>query len=236
MNSTPEAGAVRRMFAAIANRYDRANRILSGGIDLWWRHRLVREVRRRSPQSVVDLATGSGDVAFALLKHLPPTVRIQGLDFCEPMLDCARARLARLGAPSRLSFANGDCLNLPLPDNSTDAVTIAFGVRNFEDRLKGLQEMHRVLRPDGHAFILEFSQPYRPLRPFYYFYLKTILPRIAALVTRNRDAYNYLAGTIEKFPDRSTLSHQLIQAGFNDVHAIPMTGGIVALHIAHRTP
>lgn len=236
MSTVPEAGAVRRMFATIAGRYDRANRILSGGIDVLWRRRLVREVRRRRPLVVADLATGSGDVAFALLKGLPATTRIRAMDFCEPMLDQAKARREKMGLPAgRLAFEHGDCLNLPLSDCSVDAVTIAFGVRNFEDRLQGLREMHRILQPDGHLFILEFSQPYPLVRPFYYFYLKVILPRIAALVTRNKDAYDYLAGTIEDFPDRATLSHQLTQAGFGPVDAIPMSGGIVALHIARRS-
>ncbi len=232
MNPAPEAGAVQRMFAAIATRYDRANRILSGGIDILWRRRLVYEVRRHHPGVIADLATGSGDVAFALVKGLPVSTRVIALDFCEPMLEQARRRRKKLQIPeSKLHFQYGDCLNLELPDDSVDAVTISFGVRNFQDRPCGLREMRRIIRPGGHVFILEFSQPYPALRPFYYFYLKTILPRIAALVTRNRDAYEYLAGTIEDFPDRPVLTRQLQQAGFKTVHAIPMTGGIVALHI-----
>lgn len=222
------------MFAGIATRYDLANHLLSGGIDFYWRRRLVRMVAACHPQTVLDLATGSGDVAFALQKELPADCRITGMDFCQPMLDQAEEKKIKFASPANLQFALGDCMNLPVESNSVDAVTIAFGVRNFEDRHRGLREIHRVLKPGGSLFVLEFSQPVKAFRPFYYFYLKTLLPFLAGITTGRKDAYHYLADTIEGFPDKITLSRQLESAGFNQVRAIGLTFSIVAIHHAHK--
>ena len=220
------------MFSRIAGRYDLANRALSLGIDRAWRDRLVEEVWSRKPSLVVDLATGSGDVAFELRQELPPNVRIEGLDFCEPMLDEARRKQAKRGF-GNMSFAHGDILSLPLNDAYADAVTIAFGYRNLGDRHRGLLEMRRILKPDtGHLYILEFSQPNSAVRPFYYFYLNSLLPNIAGMLTGDRAAYRYLSDSIEAFPDRKGVSAELRQAGFRDIKALPMTFGTVALHIA----
>ncbi len=228
----PDPQKVSSMFSRIAAKYDLANRALSLGIDTLWRDRLVEEVWLQNPARVVDLATGSGDVAFALRQELPPAVQIDGLDFCEPMLDEARRKQIRAGH-QRMSFAFGDILALPLPDASADAATIAFGYRNLADRHAGLLEMRRILRPaTGRLYILEFSQPCAPVRPFYYFYLKTILPKLAGAITGDTAAYQYLSDSIEAFPPREDVSAELQQAGFRDIRAIPMTFGAVALHIA----
>lgn len=231
----PEASSVRTLFAGIAGRYDFANHLLSGGVDYYWRHVLAKKVAARQPAHVVDLATGSGDVAFTLARHLPKETSIQGLDFCEPMLDQARRKLQENSRLSnrRISFATGDCLSLPLVNASADAVTIAFGLRNLEDRASGLREMRRILSPGtGWLYVLEFTQPDAWLRPFYFLYLKTVLPGLAALTTRRRDAYEYLAGSIEAFPARPEISRELQDAGFTDIHATGLTGGIVAIHEA----
>jgi len=220
------------MFGEIAHRYDAANHLLSGGVDFYWRRVLVSMVARTNPQTVVDLATGSGDVAFALRQGLPETVAITGLDFCEPMLDEARTKQRARFGDEGIRFDFGDCMELPLTDNSIDAITIAFGVRNFEDRRRGLSEMRRVLRPGGRAFILEFSQPSRWFRPCYYAYLKFVLPALAGLATGKKNAYDYLACSIEGFPSRSELSTQIREAGFADAPARPLTFGIVAIHEA----
>lgn len=233
----PEGVAVNTMFAGISRRYDFANHLLSGGVDYLWRSFLTRRVKVHRPRSVVDLATGTGDVAFALHRALGNGVAILGMDFCEPMLDLARAKAARLPASEgrpNVRFQTADALALPLGDNSVDLVTVAFGVRNFEDRLAGLREMHRVLCPGGVALVLEFSQPFGWFRPIYYTYLKVVLPWIAALVTGRRDAYQYLAGSIESFPTRSALSQQIEEAGFGSVRAWPLTFGIVAVHEASK--
>ncbi len=219
------------MFSGIADRYDRANRCLSLGIDVYWRSRTVRRVKQANPQRVIDFATGSGDIALALRKKLSPQTEVIGMDFCEPMLDEARKKAKGIEG---ISFRTGDCLDLPLEDNFIDACTIGFGLRNFEDREAGLREMLRVLRPGGCLLVLEFSQPFALLRPFYYFYLNKVLPKIAGRITGDVQAYQYLGGTIGSFPDRAELSQQILASGFDRVSATPLTGGIVALHQAWK--
>src|SRR5882757_3381910 len=188
----PDPKAVNTMFARIAGRYDLANHLLSGGVDYWWRQRLVRAVHDVHPETVLDLATGSGDVAFALADGLPAGTRITGMDFCEPMLEEAVKKRAASPRWSSIEFRQGDGMALPLPDNSFDAVTISFGLRNMADRHAALSEMRRVLRPGGKLFVLEFSQPYPWFRPCYFAYLKYLLPVIAGFVTGDKNAYDYL--------------------------------------------
>ena len=220
------------MFARIAGRYDLANHLLSGGVDYWWRQRLVRAVHDARPKSVLDLATGSGDVAFALTDGLPPGVQVTGMDFCQPMLDEAVKKRAASARWSGIEFKPGDGLALPLPDALFDTVTISFGLRNMADRARALREMRRVLRPGGRLYVLEFSQPYFWFRPFYYAYLKFALPAIAGVVTGDRFAYEYLCGSIEQFPGRDAMVEEIRLAGFSSVNATPLTFGIVALHEA----
>ena len=220
------------MFARIAGRYDLANHLLSGGVDYYWRQRLVRAVHDAHPAAILDLATGSGDVAFALADGLPGQVKLTGMDFCQPMLDEAVKKRAASLRWSDIEFKQGDGMALPLPDQSFDAVTISFGLRNMADRDKSLREMRRVLRPGGRLFVLEFSQPFFWFQPFYYAYLKFILPGIAALVTGDRSAYEYLCGSIEHFPGLVAMTEEIRHAGFTSVTATPMTFGIVALHEA----
>lgn len=232
----PDPVAVNSMFGRIARRYDLANLILCGGIDSWWRNRLVAAVRKHGARHVLDLATGSGDVAFALSRGLSPDVTIVGADFCQPMLDEAENKKRVAGTPryENVTFRQADALALPFVDESFDAVTISFGLRNLADRARGLRGMHRVLRPGGALFVLEFSQPHAWLRPLYYFYLRKILPAIAGVVTGDREAYVYLNTTIGQFPDRDALAAEVRAAGFTRVAARPMTFGIVALHEAQR--
>lgn len=228
----PDPKAVNSMFARIAARYDVANHLLSGGVDFWWRQRLVRLVHDMHPDAVLDLATGSGDVAFALADGLPPGVRLTGMDFCQPMLDEAVKK--RTASPRWLAieFIQGDGMALPLPDAVFDAVTVSFGLRNMADRHKALSEMRRVLRPGGRLFVLEFSQPHFWFRPFYYTYLRYVLPVVAGAVTGDKGAYDYLCGSIEQFPGRAAMSAEILRAGFATVNATPLTCGIVALHEA----
>jgi demethylmenaquinone methyltransferase/2-methoxy-6-polyprenyl-1,4-benzoquinol methylase len=232
----PDPVAVNSMFARIARRYDVANHLLSGGLDLWWRKCLVKAVRGHAPSNVLDLATGSGDVAFALSRGLPAGARIVGMDFCQPMLDQANAKKAGLAADRQaaLSFQPGDGLALPLPDAGFDAVTISFGLRNMADRHRSLREMHRVLRPGGRLFVLEFSQPQAWFRPFYYFYLRRLLPLVAGVITGDRAAYVYLNETIGQFPGRAALAAEISAAGYNRVTARSLTFGTVALHEAAK--
>ena len=229
----PEGIKVQKMFAGIAKRYDLANTLLSGGACHYWARKLVRLVAKEKPQQIADLATGSGDIAFALRKRLPEA-EIGAYDFCEAMLDVARERQQRQNTQPEIRFAFGDCMQLPLESDSTDALTIAYGVRNFEDRPRGLRELHRILRPGGKAFILEFTQPATLFRPFYYLYLKLALPLIAWAITGDRKAYDYLAGSIESFPPKEKLSEELRVAGFSEVRALGLTFSIVAVHIATK--
>jgi demethylmenaquinone methyltransferase/2-methoxy-6-polyprenyl-1,4-benzoquinol methylase len=228
----PDPKAVNTMFARIAGRYDVANHLLSGGIDYWWRQRLVRAVHDARPGTILDLATGSGDVAFALADGLPFETKITGMDFCQPMLDEAVKKKQRSGRGQGIDFKQGDGMALPLPDRSIDAVTISFGLRNMADRHKSLSEMHRILRPGGRLFVLEFSQPHFWFRPVYYAYLKLLLPVIASVVTGDRSAYEYLCVSIELFPGRAAMAEEIRRAGFDSVTATPLTFGIVALHEA----
>jgi len=221
------------MFAGISRRYDFANHLLSGGMDFYWRRALVKSVRKEAPAHIVDLATGSGDVAFAIAQALPGA-HILGLDFCEPMLDEARLKQKKSPGMENITFQFGDCLNLPCPDNTADVVTISFGLRNLEDRHQGLTEMLRILKPGGLLVILEFTQPASWFRPIYYVYLKTILPLLARLATGNRSAYDYLAGSIESFPTRESLATEIDTAGFAGVSARGLSASIVAIHQARK--
>lgn len=227
----PQGAAIRTMFAGIARRYDLTNRILSFGMEGIWRRRLVRLAAERRPADIADLATGSGVVAFELKKALP-AARVSGYDFCRPMIDVAETKQASLPAAEKIPFALGDCMALPLADASLDALTIAYGVRNFEDRPKGLRELRRVLRAGGAAYIMEFTQPAWWMRPFYYIYLKTLLPLVAWAATGDRKAYEYLGGSIASFPAKEQISEELRAAGFSKVRAIGLTGSIIAIHVA----
>ncbi len=229
--SGPDPAAVEATFSSVAPRYDLANHWLSGGIDFYWRKRLVKLAQKNNPTDILDLATGSGDVLFALRKGLGDKVNLTGLDFCEPMLEQARKKRSLRGlAECANQFLHGDCLSLPFEDNSFDLITIAFGLRNLADRGKGLKEMHRVLRTGGRLIILEFSQPYLWFRPFYYSYLRGILPWVARCLTGDRDAYLYLGTSIAGFPNREGLGKEIEKAGFDQVKAEPLTFSIVALH------
>lgn len=227
----PRAEEVRLMFGRIARRYDLVNRILSLGMCVGWRNALVRAAADRRPRRVADLATGSGDVAFALRAALPAESEVVGYDFCEPLLELARARAVREGVAG-LRFLAGDCLRLPLPDGSMDAVTIAYGVRNLEDRPRGLRELRRVLRPGGAALILEFSQPDRWFSPLHFLQVRLVAPVLAALVTGDISAYRYLAVSIAGFPDAEGLSRELAEAGFARVRHRRLLFGTVAIHEA----
>ena len=233
--SKPDPEAVRATFESVAPRYDLANHFLSGGIDFYWRKKLVKLAAEHTCDDVLDLATGSGDVLFALRDGLSHKTAITGVDFCEPMLEEARnKRDARGLNEDSNKFIWGDCLSLDFPDNSFDLITISFGLRNLADREKGLKEMNRVLKPGGRLIVLEFSQPFFWFRPFYYFYLRLILPWMARLVTGDRDAYLYLGSSISAFPDRFGLVKEFENAGFEKIRFTSLTFAIVALHLGYK--
>jgi demethylmenaquinone methyltransferase/2-methoxy-6-polyprenyl-1,4-benzoquinol methylase len=215
------------MFSAIARRYDLANRLLSCGADFYWRNRAATTAANWSPARIVDLATGTGDLALALGRKLPQA-EISGVDFSEEMLARARRKGLR-----RTILA--DAMQLPFASGSVDCVTIAFGLRNLPDYSSGLREMQRVLRPGGHLLVLEFSLPrVAMLRAIYRFYLHRCLPVVGAWLTRERGAYQYLGESIEQFPDAGAMLHLLEQSGFQDRRVEPLSGGIVTLYTAAK--
>ena len=215
---------VQTLFGAIARRYDLANHLLSGGLDFFWRRRAAQIVKSWNPGNILDLATGSGDVALTLRRHCPQA-HIVGADFCVPMLREA----VRKGSGPVLA---ADGLALPFAPASFDAVTVAFGLRNMASWPGALGEMHRVLRPGGHVLILDFSVPPPPLRALYRFYLHRLLPRFAGWLTGERGAYEYLGESIERFPSGQTMCALLESAGFVEPLALPLSGGIVSLYTA----
>jgi demethylmenaquinone methyltransferase/2-methoxy-6-polyprenyl-1,4-benzoquinol methylase len=227
-NSQQDPQFIRRTFASIATRYDFANHTLSLGVDFAWRAKAAALVKSWAPRRVLDLATGSGDLALALGKACPGA-EVIGADFCEPMLRQAQKK----GAP-HLVNANGT--QLPFRSGVFDAVTVAFGLRNMASWPGAIAEMARVLRPGGHMLILDFSLPSHPLlRSLYRVYLHHGLPRIAAALTGNRGAYQYLGESIESFP-RGVEMLRLIEAGgFELAGARPLCFGVASLYVATRS-
>jgi demethylmenaquinone methyltransferase / 2-methoxy-6-polyprenyl-1,4-benzoquinol methylase len=226
-NPSPGKGlAVQRLFGAIAKRYDFANHLLSGGLDFFWRKRAANIVKSWNPATVLDLATGSGDLARALGKACPSAM-IVGADFCLPMLQVARRKRAR-------HLVQADGMRLPFRSATFDAVTIAFGLRNMESWPDALAEMARVLKPGGHLLVLDFSVPKGRMRGAYRFYLHKVLPRIASTVTGEKSAYEYLADSIEVFPSGDAMNELIGEAGFHAARCEALTGGIVSLYTATR--
>ncbi len=220
-----DAAFVKEAFAGIADRYVCTNHVLSLGLDILWRKRLVRRVAAAAPKTILDLATGSGDVLSAL-KRIYPEARGIGVDFCPEMLVHARRR----GLPNLLV---ADALRLPFASGSFDAVTVAFGLRNMASWPDALGEMHRVLRPGGRLFLLDFSLPSSPfLRQPYAFYLHRLLPCIAGFLTGKREAYAYLAQSIDRFPCGTAMEALLAQCGFHSVRIRPLTFGVASIYAA----
>ena len=218
--------AVRLMFDRVAPRYDLANHLLSGGIDFLWRARAVRTVEAWGAKRILDLATGSGDLALALQRRLPEA-EVTGADFSTEMLKRAHAKGVK-----RTVIA--DALALPFADGAFDCVTVAFGLRNMADWGGALREMARVLEPRGNVLILDFAVPEGILRPAYRFYLHRCLPTVAALVTGQGDAYEYLGASIESFPSGAAMEALLRENGFTAPTSQPLTGGIAALYTAEK--
>ena len=213
---------VKGAFARICKKYSLANHVLSMGTDILWRRKVGRLVAEHKPGRILDVATGTGDLALELQRSCPDA-DVMGADFCEEMLAIARDR----GLKESLV---ADGLELPFEDDSFDVVTVAFGLRNMSDWKGGLQEMARVLRPSGLLLVLDFSLPEGLLRRPYAFYLNRILPRIAGLLTGERDAYDYLAGSIERFPSGGAMLDLLSEAGLREQAWKPLTKGIASIY------
>ena len=216
--------SVRAMFGRIARRYDLANHLLSGGTDFLWRRRAAKIVANWEPRDVLDLASGSGDLALAIQARLP-NAKIIAADFSPEMLEIARGK----GVANTVV---ADALQLPFENGSFDVVTVAFGLRNMADWDRALSEMRRVLREKGHLLVLDFSLPTGALRPAYRFYLHRCLPLFAGIVTGEKAAYDYLGGSIEKFPSGASMLELIERNGFKNASASPLTGGIATIYTA----
>jgi demethylmenaquinone methyltransferase/2-methoxy-6-polyprenyl-1,4-benzoquinol methylase len=224
---------VRRMFGEIAGRYDLLNHLLSLGIDRYWRWRTVRRVPPAGDDPILDLCTGTGDLALAYVRAARGSARVVGADFCHEMLVISEEKARRAGTNGELVFLEADAQRLPLPDNHFQIVCVAFGLRNVTDTDRGLSEMVRVCRPGGRVAVLEFSQPsWQPFRALYGWYFHHVLPRIGQALARNRlDAYNYLPQSVGDFPSGEALAERLRAAGLRDVRHYPLSLGVATLYL-----
>jgi demethylmenaquinone methyltransferase/2-methoxy-6-polyprenyl-1,4-benzoquinol methylase len=223
---------VAAMFNAISPKYDALNRILSAGIDQSWRRKTLREIRATGALNVLDVATGTADLALALAKGIPGS-KVVGVDISSGMLEVGRSKVRAKDLEGRVRLDLGDGEQLPYEVSSFGAVTVAFGVRNFENLEQGLRDMRRVLEPGGTLAVLEFSQPTAwPLRSLYLFYFKNILPRIGRMVSKDASAYTYLPNSVQAFPYGEAFAAKLREAGFKSVRVRPLTFGIASLYLA----
>ena len=222
------------MFDRISPKYDALNHILSLNIDKVWRKKTAKIVSKTQPKTILDLATGTADLAIAMAKH-SPQAHIIGLDISEKMLEIGKEKLKLQNLENQIELHHGDAASLPFEDARFDAVTVAFGVRNFEDLSKGLSEMHRVLKTNGHAVILEFSMPERfPVKQLYNFYFKHLLPNIGKWVSKDGNAYSYLPHSVEKFPKPSDFCNILGSFGLKNCQIKPLSFGIATLYVANK--
>lgn len=233
-SESEHARRVRQMFGRIAGRYDLLNHLMSGNTDRRWRRLVAKRLRPAlGPGArVLDVACGTGDLAFAIRESLPGA-RVVGVDFCRPMLELASDKAADSG--SAVPFVEGDALRLPFGDRSFDAVTIGFGLRNLAGVEEGLRELRRVLRPGGTLAVLEFSKPFVPgFSALFKFYFTRVMPFVCGVVSGSRAAYEYLPDSVSKFPDQARLAALMREAGFEGVAFENLTGGVAAIHTGRR--
>ncbi|WP_392437806.1 bifunctional demethylmenaquinone methyltransferase/2-methoxy-6-polyprenyl-1,4-benzoquinol methylase UbiE [Cruoricaptor ignavus] len=223
---------VEDMFDNIAPRYDLLNHVLSLKIDVLWRRLLVHMMAAGRPQRVLDVATGTGDLAIAI--HRGTGAQVTGLDLSQQMLNVGTEKIKNAGLSTGIRMLKGDAENLPFQDDTFDAVSVAFGVRNFENLEMGLREMRRVVKPGGSVFILEFSQVEGILRPLYQFYFKNILPRIGRLVSRDNRAYTYLPDSVNAFPYGDAMKKILLAQGYSKVDYKKLSLGIATIYKATK--
>ncbi|HUW42054.1 MAG TPA: ubiquinone/menaquinone biosynthesis methyltransferase [Rectinemataceae bacterium] len=225
---------VKELFAEVSPTYDRLNHLLSFRRDIAWRRKTVEMMRFPSKRALLDVATGTGDLAIeAARRH--PEIRVEGADFVEAMLELGRRKVEEAGLAARVRLGFGDATALPHGDGSFDVAAIAFGMRNIPDRLAALREMARVVVPGGQVMVLEFTfAPWRGFRGLYRFYLTRILPALARLVVRDASAYHYLVNTILAYPKPEAFDALMAEAGLSEIEHIGLTFGAVYLHIGIR--
>jgi demethylmenaquinone methyltransferase/2-methoxy-6-polyprenyl-1,4-benzoquinol methylase len=224
---------VAQMFDTISNEYDGLNRVISFGIDIKWRNNVVKIVKKSNPLNILDIATGTGDLAISLSKT--NATKIVGLDISEGMLSVGRNKIAKQNLSNKIEMVFGDSENIPFNDNYFDAITVAFGVRNFENLEKGLKEIYRVLKPGGVFVVLETSVPTKtPYKQGYNFYSKRILPLIGKMFSKDKVAYKYLSDSAAAFPYGIAFNNILEKIGFIDVVNKPQTFGVASIYVAKK--
>ena len=224
---------VEDMFDNIAPKYDLLNHVLSMKIDVLWRNTLVNWMKKDSPQEVLDVATGTGDLAIAVEKGTGS--KVIGLDLSQQMLNVGVIKIKKLKLDGKISMQKGDAENLPFEDNRFDAVSVAFGVRNFENLQKGLSDMFRVTKPGGYCLVLEFSNPRNfPMKQLFTFYSKYCLPFLGKMISKDPSAYTYLPESVKAFPDGPEFIQIFKSVGYSETNWIPMTGGICSIYIGQK--
>jgi len=225
---------VAEMFNDIAFRYDFLNRFLSAGIDIRWRKKMLKQLINLQPKKILDVATGTADVAIMAIPILHPE-KIIGIDISDGMLNIGREKISKAGLSNTIELLNGDSETINFEDKSFDAVTVSFGVRNFEHLEKGLSEIYRVLRPGGKLVVLEFSRP-RSFAPkgLYNLYMKVVAPGMGKLFSKNRKAYTYLNESIKKFPERQNFTLILDSLGFTNTVCKPLSLGICCIYCGEK--
>ena len=222
------------MFDRISPKYDALNHLLSFNLDKVWRRKTAKAVAKSQPKTILDLATGTADLAIALAKQ-NPQAHIIGMDISEKMLDIGKEKVKQRNLENQIELHLGDATALPFEDNSFDAVTVAFGVRNFENLEQSLFEIQRVLKPNGQLVILEFSMPEKfPIKQAYLLYFKHILPKIGKWVSKDNSAYSYLPASVEKFPKPIVFSHLLASFGLGKCNTKRLTMGVAALYVSNK--
>lgn len=222
------------MFDDIAFRYDFLNRFLSAGIDVKWRKKAIRQLEKIQPKTILDVATGTADVAIMASAILKPE-RITGIDISDGMLEIGRQKIRKLGLQNTIELLNGDSETINFKDDSFEAVTVAFGVRNFENLEKGLSEIKRVLKPGGKLVVLEFSKPKMPVvKSMYQLYMKVICPGVGKLLSKNRSAYQYLDESIKKFPEGKNFTAILDNLGYKNTYSKPLSLGICSIYCGEK--
>ncbi|MEO5650794.1 MAG: bifunctional demethylmenaquinone methyltransferase/2-methoxy-6-polyprenyl-1,4-benzoquinol methylase UbiE [Ginsengibacter sp.] len=225
---------VEKMFDNIAFRYDFLNRFLSAGIDVGWRKKAIKQLLSLQPKKILDVATGTGDFAITGYEILKPE-KITGIDISDGMLEIGRKKILKAGLQNQIELLNGDSEAILFEDNSFDAVTVAFGVRNFEHLENGLSEIKRVLRPGGKLVVLECTQPSMPvIKQLYHFYMRFITPKIGKIIAKNNDAYQYLNDSVLQFPEKENFIHILNQLNYRNAFYKTLTLGICTIYCAEK--